>query len=59
MPSSKDLISMGRHRYLYGFDLPAEPGLRMLRVYRAGSQHGIVESSVQKAAVKVEAQRVK
>jgi hypothetical protein len=53
MPMYKDLIRLGRNKYLYLFDLPVDPGRHTLRVYWSGSRHETLEETEQKINVNV------
>ncbi|MFA5938101.1 MAG: hypothetical protein WC809_02000 [Sinimarinibacterium sp.] len=54
MPTSKQLIRLGGHRYLFVFDLPAKPGEQTLKVYWGDAMHRTIEASVQKVKVRIE-----
>ena len=56
MPTSKQLIRLGRQRYLFLFDLPARPGAQTLKVYWGDAMHRTIESSIQQVTVQVEAE---
>lgn len=55
MPTSKQLIRLGEHRYLFVFELPAKPGEQTLRLSWGDAMHRTIESSVQKVTVRVQA----
>lgn len=54
MPTSKQLVRLGRQRYLFLFDLPAKPGAQTLKVYWGDAMHRTIESSIQQVTVQVE-----
>lgn len=56
MPTSKQLIRLGRQRYLFLFELPAKPGAQTLKVYWGDAMHRTIESSIQQVTVRVEAE---
>ncbi len=53
MPSQDQIIRLGGNKYLFLFDLPAQPGNTELRVSWAGGDHKTIQSSVQKVTVTV------
>jgi hypothetical protein len=53
MPSQEQLVRLGGNRYLFLFDLPAQPGSEVLRVSWADGNHKTIESSIQKVTVTV------
>jgi hypothetical protein len=53
MPTSQQLIKLGKRRYLYLFDLPATPGVKKLRIYWSDAQHQTIESKMQEVSVMV------
>lgn len=53
MPMGDQLIGLGKGRYVFIFDLPAEPGKHSLSLYWADQQHKKIEDSVQSVTVTV------
>jgi hypothetical protein len=53
MPEMQDLKRIGKNRYRYRFDLPAEPGTRVLSVYWSDAKHRTIEATVRRVKVTV------
>lgn len=53
MPTQADFKPLGGNRYRYTFDLPAEPGKRVLKVYWSDAAHKTIEETVQQVTVTV------
>lgn len=53
MPAQSDLKPLGANRYRYIFDLPADPGTRVIKVYWSDAAHKTIESTVQQVTVTV------
>jgi hypothetical protein len=53
MPAQADFKPLGGNRYRYTFDLPAEPGQRVLKVYWSDAAHKTIEETVQQVTVTV------
>lgn len=53
MPAFDDLKRVGRQRYRYTFDLPAQPGERSVAVYWSDARHKTIDASLRRVGVTV------
>jgi hypothetical protein len=51
MPLRRQLISLGKDRYVYLFELPAKPGKNTLRIYWADERHDAMTKTVRQVSV--------
>ena len=53
MPTRQQLITLGKNRYLFLFDLPAKPGPNTIKLYWSDAQHRTMTETVQMVTVTV------
>jgi hypothetical protein len=51
MPLRRQLIGLGKDRYVFLFDLPAKPGPDTLRIYWADEQHDEMKNTIRQVSV--------